>query len=792
MTFRNKIFTGYLLMALLFSGGAFLYLQTLHPIETTFELFSGENIPVLNLIQDIRISGSQLHTQILDVAYLVALKDNPGSLEGIANELSEIDQTKTKLINSMSEYRKRVAQHIPDESSYIIRLQTQVDDLVLMADEYKSSVLDNSAILSMSTKQKLEDLEERFQAITDEIVDREISEVADRRKNVIDAVFNAKLWIGLSSLFTLVLALIIAIIFVRRITKPVHKLLLAMQNYSEKKVAQPVEILNDDEIGQLAESFETMIGQIEEQRVELEKNLAQKSISLNEANAFSENTLNSISDLFYAYDLGGRFIKCNKAFLTVTGYSEQDLATSIPEEIFSAEDIPRMAKAVDRVRKTGNATEDAWLICRNGSRILCEFNYSILMDGEGNPSGFSAVGRDLTERIRNEKEKTSLEHQLHQAQKIDSIGKLAGGVAHDFNNMLGIILGHVELAIRKTDPEQATAKHLEGIRTAAKHSADLTRQLLTFARKQAIIPKVLDLNSSVEGTLKMLQRLIGENIKLCWIPAEEKAAVKVDPAQLDQILANLCINARDAITGTGHISIETKLVTIDKNYKLNHPYVVQGEYLRLSVSDDGSGIDKELQERIFEPFFTTKDIGFGTGLGLSTVYGAVKQNHGFIELYSEPGKGTTFNVYFPCHEFEEDTGRKTTSIEDDSGTETILLVEDDENLLYLEADMLKEGGYTVLTATTTEAALLLAKKHQGDIHLLITDVVMPAMNGRELSNKILTMRPEMKVLFMSGYTADIISKQGLIEEGIQFLQKPVSFKAIMTKVREVLNTAGFS
>jgi polar amino acid transport system substrate-binding protein len=389
--------------------------------------------------------------------------------------------------------------------------------------------------------------------------------------------------------------------------------------------------------------------------------------------------------------------------------------------------------------------------------------------------------RMLSERI-------NLEDQLRQSQKLESIGQLAGGVAHDFNNMLGVILGHTELALMKADPSSPLISDLEEIRTAANRSANLTRQLLTFARKQVITPKVLDLNEAVACTLNMLQRLIGENIQLSWNPAANLWPVKIDPSQLDQILANLCVNARDAIAGIGKISIKTANSTLSENAANALPYeAAPGDYTLLFVSDNGCGMDKEVQAHIFEPFYTTKEVGSGTGLGLATVYGAVKQNHGFITFDSEPGLGTAFNIYLPRASKAVEEKQESTEKPLLSGTETILLVEDDKMVLDMEMSMLKANGYTVLAAITTDLAQTLAKEHPGPIHLLISDVIMPEMNGRELSEKLMLLRPDMKVLFLSGYTADIISSEGVVEDEIHFLQKPFSFQTLTAKVREVLD-----
>lgn len=342
----------------------------------------------------------------------------------------------------------------------------------------------------------------------------------------------------------------------------------------------------------------------------------------------------------------------------------------------------------------------------------------------------------------------------------------------------------------KSDASSPLNSDLEEIITAAKRSADLTRKLLTFARKQVIAPEVLDLNETVSGMLNMLQRLIGENISLAWHPAANLWPVKFDRSQMDQILANLCVNARDAISGNGKITIHTENRTVNEGDNALTPELFPGDYVRLSICDDGCGMDEKTLAHVFEPFFTTKNVGAGTGLGLAMVLGAVKQNSGFIYIVSEPDQGAAVNIYLP--RVKEKVAATTESAENTPGrgTETVLLVEDDEMLLSLETTMLAESGYTVLAAATPEVAVSLAREHPGPIHLLISDMIMPEMNGKELSEKLQPLRPEMKVLFLSGYTAEIISSHGIIQEGINFLQKPFSIEALNGKVRDTLDDHG--
>ena len=398
------------------------------------------------------------------------------------------------------------------------------------------------------------------------------------------------------------------------------------------------------------------------------------------------------------------------------------------------------------------------------------------------------VASDISELKEMERERIKTEEQLQQAQKMESVGRLAGGVAHDFNNMLGVIIGHSELAMQNIDPNMPLYSDLIEIKKAAKRSADLTRQLLAFARRQTSSPITIDLNDTVSGMLKMIRRLIGEDIDLTWSPGLNLWSVKMDPSQIDQILANLCVNARDAIDGVGKITIETTNMGVDEIDLNDNPDFNLGNYVMLTVSDDGCGMNKETLDNLFEPFFTTKDVGEGTGLGLSTVYGIVKQNDGFINVYSEPGVGSSFKIYFPRTIQDKAENEKPAVTEIVGGTETVLMVEDEGSILRMGKTMLERLGYTVLPARRPDDALAIAEQHKGPIHLLVTDVVMPKMNGKELKAQIEKCIPNIKAIFMSGYTADVITQRGIIQDDINFLQKPFTIDSIATKVREVLDT----
>jgi PAS domain S-box-containing protein len=425
-------------------------------------------------------------------------------------------------------------------------------------------------------------------------------------------------------------------------------------------------------------------------------------------------------------------------------------------------------------------------VCVGGSHW--RNHYSPLRDAKGAVRGLVATSVDVSERIRVEEEKAKLQEQLLHAQKMESVGRLAGGVAHDFNNMLGVILGHVELALEDTVSNQVRSSLIE-VQKAAQRSAELTGQLLAFARKQLISPRVLDLNLTVTALSTMLRRLIGENIQLEWKPAPDLWSIKADSVQLDQILANLCVNARDAIVNTGKIVIDVENCVFDKGTCAAQAGCHPGEYVQLAVRDDGCGMSQETQAHIFEPFFTTKVFGKGTGLGLATVYGIVEQNGGFITVSSEPGTGTTFKIYWPRHIDETKPAAVAGSAArlGLNGDETILFVEDEVALLDLGKIILKRLGYTVLAASTPEEAMRMAGQHRTRIHLLVTDVIMPEMTGVDLAKRLLPTLPGLKCIFVSGYTANVIAHHGVLDGNVNFIPKPFSGQALAAKVRAVLD-----
>jgi PAS domain S-box-containing protein len=476
----------------------------------------------------------------------------------------------------------------------------------------------------------------------------------------------------------------------------------------------------------------------------------------------------------------GRLIDCNQQYLDIFGFrdKEEALNTSL-KDIYDHRDERRQFLDTLVENRKVSAYETTFRKT-DGTRIHLIENAAAVFDENGRLDHIRGFLLDVTEKHR-------LEMQLMQTQKMESIGRLAGGVAHDFNNMLNVILGHVDLALDKIDASGPLHNHLQQIRDAAGHSTDITRQLLAFARKQTISPRLLDLNETVEGTLKMLRRLIGEDIDLVWKPADHPGTVKMDPSQIHQILANLCVNARDAIRGVGRITIETRKKRFYEQDGSDFSDVVPGEFMMLRVSDDGCGMDQHTLDNLFDPFFTTKEVGKGTGLGLSTVYGIVKQNKGFIHVTSRLNEGSSFDIFLPRYQDAAGShaGDSPGKVPAGKG-ETVLVVEDETSILELLQTMLEQLGYTVLAESSPRAALERVKHRSGRIDMLITDVIMPEMNGRELAGRIRELYPEVRLLFMSGYPADVIAEQGVLDRGVQFIQKPFSMKDIAEKVHAAL------
>ncbi len=491
--------------------------------------------------------------------------------------------------------------------------------------------------------------------------------------------------------------------------------------------------------------------------------------------------LEASPDPVVVYDNLGHPTFLNPAFSRLFGWTHEELLDRRIPFVPESEKEATQATIKKLFQKGGTISFETKRLTKDERQLDVLVSAAIISDEQGQANGMVVNLTDLSHLKK-------MERQLHQAQKMESVGRLAGGVAHDFNNILSVIIGYTELALDQVEPTQSLYSALQEIHKASQRSANITQQLLAFARKQTIAPKIIDINKIVRNMLSMLHRLIGEDIDLIWSPGREIWPIKVDPSQIDQILANLCINARDAIAGVGKITLETIRTTLDEDFCANHPGCLPGDYVMLAVTDDGTGMDPNTVKNCFEPFFTTKNMDKGTGLGLATVYGIIKQNDGYIDVASKPNAGTTFKLYLPRHKTQaEPLLENRTQQPVVGGNETILLVEDELSILKMAKKMLERMGYNVLVAPTPEESLTWVQQHDGPIHLLITDVIMPGMNGRELADKLKSIYPNIKYIFMSGYTANVIADQGVLDVGVNFIQKPFSAKGLSNKVREVLD-----
>jgi PAS domain S-box-containing protein len=458
------------------------------------------------------------------------------------------------------------------------------------------------------------------------------------------------------------------------------------------------------------------------------------------------------------------------------------------------EDLQRVAEEVTECSSKEETAkffhEPYRIIAKDGSeKIINDWTF-IVRDNEGRITHYKGIVEDITELKKAEEERNCMKDQLQQSQKMEAIGTLAGGVAHDFNNLLTIIIGNADLGLMDLGERHPLRERIKNIKNAANSAASLTRQLLAFSRKQVIKPKVLDVNEVITSTEKMLKRLIGEDVELSAVLEPDPWKIHADQGQIEQVIMNLVVNARDAMPQGGQLTVETANIDLDMYYFCKHGIKEQppGSYLMLSVSDTGIGMDKETQSHIFEPFFTSKEMGKGTGLGLSTVYGIVKQNSGFIWVYSEPGQGSIFKIYLPKIEGDvKEEKKEQTTVENLSGSETVLIVEDDDSLRKLMRTVLTDRGYKVLDAENGEDAFSISKEFDGPIHLLITDMVMPKVSGKEVAERLQPLNPHMKVIYMSGYTDGTIVHRGVLAPGLNFLEKPFSPGGLSYKMREVLD-----
>lgn len=591
------------------------------------------------------------------------------------------------------------------------------------------------------------------------------------------------------------LAALLGAVISRKLVIPLSNLKDTAARIADGDRTRQAEVSGPAEVRRLASAFNSMalqlLGSLEKTRSQYEQIKTARD-ALDESETRLRLALEGTTDGIWDWSpiTGDGYF--SPRWYAIMGYESGEFQISMElwRTLIHPEDIDRVKNTFDSAIRSPEPFEMEFRMKAKDGRWIWVLTRGkvVAVASDGRPMRVAGSLTDISRRKQAEAEKAELEARFLQAQKMESIGRLAGGVAHDFNNMLTVILGRAELAMMKTDTSDPRYKDFNEILSVGRRSAALTRQLLGFARKQTIEPRVLDFNQTIEDMLGLLRRLIGDGIELSWNPSPDLWPVLMDPSQIDQILTNLLVNARDAITDVGRVTIETCNTSLDQEYSNAHKGFRPGRFATLTVSDNGRGMDKETLDNIFEPFFTTKELGRGTGLGLATVYGIVKQNGGFINAYSEPGKGAAFKIYIPRHgPVEAVSVVPSTPRHVRIGSETVLLVEDDASLLEVTGKMLQELGYTVLSADRPLKALEVAEKQGLSIHLAMLDVMMPEMNGLELQIRLTSLLPDVKCLFMSGYTANVIAHQGILDEGLHFINKPFSIQDLAVKLRGILD-----
>jgi signal transduction histidine kinase/HAMP domain-containing protein len=640
-----------------------------------------------------------------------------------------------------------------------------------------------------------------------------------------------------TSVITL-LGIVVTLLVTRRIISPIKRLKLATQEISDGKLDHRIEIETTDEISDLSESFNYMLKRLETYQDQVEERTADLTALNQQMHREISERKHAEEAIQKAHDeLEVRVKERTSELLTTNEQLQKEIEErGRTEEVLRSERnkfrgmLSAIGDGVDIINKDyiiefqnellqtrfGDKQGENCYIAYMGLEKPCDFcriqesirtnnavrvelvgrdgkNYELssspFIDVDGEVKVIELI-REITEHKRAEEEMAALQEQLRQSQKMEAVGRLAGGIAHDFNNLLTVIQGYSQLSLMNLKDSDPLKGNIEEVKKASDRAAELTRQLLAFGRRQIMEIRVLDLNTVLQNLDKMLRRVIGEDIELVTLLSEDLGRVKTDPGQIEQVIMNLVVNARDAMPDGGKLTIETANVDLDEAYARRHVAVVPGQYVMLSVSDMGVGMAPEVKGRIFEPFFTTKEQGKGTGLGLSTVYGIVKQSGGNIWVYSEPGKGTAFKIYLPrvdepIEEVKEDGVKEGLP----RGSETILVVEDEEEVRKLVTRILRKQGYEVLETSNGDEALMVFKKWGRSVHLLMTDVVMPGMSGRALADRLASFQPKMKVLYMSGYTDNAIVHHGILGKGMKYIQKPFTVDGLAKKVREVLDKA---
>ena len=566
--------------------------------------------------------------------------------------------------------------------------------------------------------------------------------------------------------------------YIRRFLKNQQHAMTALENRNYNFTLPSIP---KDEIGDLTLALQTLAGNFKE-------SLAQ----LKDSEKKYRDLVDNLGDWVWEVDENGRYTYANNAIKNLLGYTPSEIIGKTPFDLMPDNEVVRIKRIFSEYinkQQSFSALKNINLH-KDGHEVILETSAQPIIDENGFLQGYRGVDRDITDKELAVQEQARLEEQLYQAQKMESIGRLAGGVAHDFNNILSAINGYAELSLIKMDPDNPYRKDMSTILESGQRAARLTQQLLAFSRKQIIKQEQLNINNELKETYKMLRRLLGEDIEIETYYSENIWPVKADRSQLEQVIMNLVVNARDAMPQGGKLTIETTNVTLDDSYTQKHYGMTGGDYVMLAITDNGQGMTEEILENIFEPFYTTKDMTKGTGLGLATVHGIIKQNGGEINVYSEPEKGTTFKIYLPR---AQDNHNKKDSLPTPSshaphGTETILLVEDDELVRNLSFDILTNQGYTVLVAQDGLEALNMCQEYQGHINLLLTDVVMPKMSGTELAENIIKFYPDIHILFMSGYTENAIVQNGILKSGVNFVHKPIAPQTLSVTIRKLLDS----
>jgi PAS domain S-box-containing protein len=587
-------------------------------------------------------------------------------------------------------------------------------------------------------------------------------------------------------LFGIVATALVLTVLVHRLTAPLHTLVNEAERIGTGDFETPVSCTSHDEIGVLADAIDTMRTKLRSSYTKLEQRVIECTLAEESLRKSEEQYRAIFNNAAVGIDVVGKdgyFSQVNWAFANMLGYTQEELKRTTPIDIthpddrdLSATNLHALLQGdVDKFRMVKR------FIMKNGSVRWVDLSVSPISGPGGAVDTTVGVIVDITDR-------KSLEDQLRQAAKMEAIGQLAGGVAHDFNNLLTAILGYSGIVLQRLSEDDVSREKIVQIARAAERAAELTKQLLAFSRKQMLEVRPMNLNDTISDLEVMLKRLIGEDIELVTSLDPSIGSTQADPGQVEQIIINLCVNARDAMVRGGKLSIETSNVTLGEEYCRAHAEVDPGEYVLFSVSDNGVGMDSQTRTRIFDPFFTTKEKGVGTGLGLSTVYGIVKQHQGHIAVYSEAMRGTTFKVYLPRVDTPVKSKAKASPVQlERHGVETLLVVEDDQFVRDLACELLEMLGYSLLNAQDPKEAIQVAAAYEGTIHLLLTDVILPQMDGRTLFNRLSPLRPEMKVLYVSGYTENFIVDHGVLEAGVHFLQKPFTLNSLAHKVREVLD-----